>query len=530
MRAISHGSTSGPSTKKTADDVLNGLGDDLRNQYFFDRTDNTAPSFPICHLFPELAADKDKLVPETEKTLDCLTKLGESMLDKTDDFMAEFTAIPSAYTYFSQLVNHDITFTDVMKPDGITDAALLADPLLKPWSDEMIAERVTNKRERVLELDCVYGSMQAGVLPPRDLKRHDLMALGRLFDTDTRSLVENGFFDLVRCPISNDREKDRTALIADRRNDSNIVLSQLQVAFLRAHNEIIELDKCSFVEAQSTLRKIYQSVVRHDFLPKIVPEKTINEVLANPKPMFDATRGVPFEFSMGAFRFGHGMIRRAYYLNDRVRKQGLLDLFTPMALSNSVTLPQTGVGFPTLPANRKVKWAKFVKTDNSNSNANEFNVTRSLRPQMVDPLFELFDDTHVRVPGLAVQDLKRAYMMRIPTGQALAERLEIPEQDRLTTDDMKTVVSEDQFQILTDSAFLERTPLPFYVLAEAAKANANLVKEERGKLGPVGARIVAEVVIGILRTIPGSCVNDPSWEAKHGTFVLKDLLQLAKVL
>lgn len=70
------------------------------------------------------------------------------------------------------------------------------------------------------------------------------------------------------------------------------------------------------------------------------------------------------------------------------------------------------------------------------------------------------------------------------------------------------------------------TPLWFYILKEA---------EHRGdgdRLGPVGARIVAEVLIGLLRADPTSYLSvepnrQPSLPAAGPVFGLADLLALA---
>jgi heme peroxidase len=339
----------------------------------------------------------------------------------------------------------------------------------------------------------------------------------------------------VRCPKSADRKKDRTALIADRRNDSNVILSQLQVAFLRAHNVLVDNPilnnkKCSFAEAQKALQQHYQWIVLNDLLPRIVPETTIQKVRNNPNPLYKPNMGVPFEFSMAAFRFGHGMIRRSYYLNESFNGERLSRLFTMNVLCNAF-IPVANQGSATLPRKYIIKWPNFFR------GGTDGNLARTIRTQMVDPLFELLDDTEIptTMEGLPVQDLKRSYLMRIPTGQAIAKLLDV--EDPLTTADMERVLPEPQFTILKNSGLLERTPLPFYVLAEAAKQA--VIPEppdnpNKGKLGPVGGRIVAEVIIGLIRTIPDSCLNDENWKPvlprkKADNFDLSDLLTLAGV-
>ncbi len=87
--------------------------------------------------------------------------------------------------------------------------------------------------------------------------------------------------------------------------------------------------------------------------------------------------------------------------------------------------------------------------------------------------------------------------------------------------------SEEQAQVLEDAGFLDRTPLWYYILAEAA-----LLRDGR-RLGPVGSTIVAEVLVGLVRRSPNSILapgidwepNLPSEEP--GEFTLHDLLNYA---
>ena len=78
------------------------------------------------------------------------------------------------------------------------------------------------------------------------------------------------------------------ALIGDKRNDENVIISQLHGVFLRFHNVIAdELKKHSakitFEDVQRLVRWHYQWIVLHDFLPKIVGCDILNEVLPHLK-------------------------------------------------------------------------------------------------------------------------------------------------------------------------------------------------------------------------------------------------------
>jgi nucleoid-associated protein YgaU len=92
--------------------------------------------------------------------------------------------------------------------------------------------------------------------------------------------------------------------------------------------------------------------------------------------------------------------------------------------------------------------------------------------------------------------------------------------------------SQAQVDALQDGGFSNRTPLWYYILAEAAHPAFG----NGQRLGPVGSTIVAEVLIGLARRSEDSILTDPAWSgptlpsAVPGTFTLVDLLRLAGVL
>jgi hypothetical protein len=506
-----------PSTNLTTTESLTQAPTWTGKKYSVNGFEKPVATTSFTYMFPELANDKQSLVPQFAETLQYLSELGAAMRDEENDPKFNST-IPAAYTYFGQFVNHDTAFLHIKKAHGLSNSELLADPNLKPWSDEMIYERVRNRRVKPLELDSVYGRMEDGMFPLRDPKNPDKLALGKVSKSGDMPPGKDDDNDLVRCPMSADRKQDRRALIADPRNDSNLILSQLQVAFLRAHNAIVDKKTCSYEDARKTLQKHYHWLILHDYLPKFVSDETIQK--AQSEPLYNPKDGLPLEFSMGAFRFGHSMIRRSYYVNDSLRELSLAHLFTLLVLCFA-SKPTFGKGYDSLPEWAIIQWEKFLDPSDPNINA-----ARKLRTQMVEPLFEVLDQSSLIVNGerrLAVQDLKRAYMTRIPTGQAIASQLGI---NPLTAQEIKTCTTPRQFEVLQNAGFLNHTPLTFYVLAEAANA-----KDE--KLGPVGGRIMAEVLIGLMRNVPDPIIGS-AWKPDlgfiPGTFFLPDLLRLAKVL
>jgi hypothetical protein len=500
-------------------------------------------------LFPELQKDPANLLPESRETRDGLVRLGQTMLDTGNDPDVGNSEIPAVYTYFGQFVDHDITLEAVS-----AELPKLISPDLAPLALAEIRDRIRNGRTATLDLDSVYG------LPaPRDPNNPEKMQVGKV------SAISNGNKptlrpdgkgddnDLPREPRSPDILRDRAALIGDPRNDENTIIAQLHVAFLKAHNALVDQGK-TFNEALTTLRQHYQYIVIHDFLKRIADPQIVDYVLQNGNQVYD-TRGkrffLPLEFSVAAYRFGHSMIRKDYNFNlnfNRSGQQGTLPatlafLFAFTARSGQLdpTSTDPADGTETLPENWIIEWENLVDV------GKPFDKARLIDTKLVEPLFELRDvlgrpdgsTGNNQEPGdgarLAVRNLLRGYLLRLPTGQAVARALQQKIKGRdipvLTPDQLiQGAGSEEQAQVLRETGFLERTPLWFYILAEAA---SDLGKGQH--LGPVGSTIVAEVLIGLVRRSEDSILSYPGWtpslpSSEFGKFTLTDLLKLAGVL
>jgi hypothetical protein len=113
--------------------------------------------------------------------------------------------------------------------------------------------------------------------------------------------------------------------------------------------------------------------------------------------------------------------------------------------------------------------------------------------------------------SLANRDLQRGNAVGLASGEAVAERLGVP---ALCTTQIG----------LAEHGWKWETPLWFYILKEAE------VLHDGDQLGPVGGRIVGEVLVGIIDGDPGSFRSiDPDWSPtlpgrRDGTFRLADIL------
>ncbi len=449
------------------------------------------------YLFPDLQAEQH-LLPTRAETIENLKRLGASMRDTTpaDD---RNSRIPAAYTYLGQFIDHDITL------EAISDTFLaLDDPTV--LSAEQILQRIENQRTASMDLDSLYE--------PQAQFDGERMRLGTVSVVGKPVPGKDASNDLPRSgrdPV--DPRFDRFALIGDARNDENLNIAQLHLAFLRAHNEIVSAGH-SWDNARRILRQLYQWIVVNDFLVRIAGQDIVDSVKGG-NQFFDPDASdffMPLEFSVGAYRFGHSMVRAAYeynvYLNSKSDAliPGTLDqLFTYTALSGQLG---DGDGYDTLPEFCVIQWENFVNP--------LVNPARRIDTRLVEPLYHLRDEIGNELPGfmasLATRNLLRGYKLRLPTGQAVATRINVPV---LAADDLLAVITANAQQAglsaadqtaLSAAGFETRTPLWFYILAEAE------FQENGMRLGPVGGTLVAEVLIGLVRRSADSIFNlGPDW-------------------
>jgi hypothetical protein len=124
---------------------------------------------------------------------------------------------------------------------------------------------------------------------------------------------------------------------------------------------------------------------------------------------------------------------------------------------------------------------------------------KKIDTKLSTPLFDLplgAIASHDAPTSLPERTLLRHLTWKLPSGQRIARAIGAPELSR-----------EDLSELEDVGEKLERsTPLFYYVLKEAELVEDGL------HLGPVGGRIVAEVLIGLLQSDPASFLAaEPSW-------------------
>ncbi|MGZ8485756.1 MAG: peroxidase family protein [Candidatus Binatia bacterium] len=400
-------------------------------------------------------------------------------------------------TFMGQFLDHDMTF------DQTTRLGIPAIPRRSP-----------NARIPIFDLDSVYGGGPA-----------DSPSLYRT-DDRIKFLVENSglFEDLPRNSTTN------AAIIADPRNDENLIISGLQAALLKFHNNAVDLVRAqhprinnynAFHRARRLAIWHYQWMILHEFLPSFVGQPMVDTVLKGGRKYYRPREEafIPVEFQIG-YRFGHSMIRPSYRANlagDNGKPffgmvfepagQGQAD---PIDLRGGARAPRRFIGWQTF-----FNFPGFEADVRPNKRID----TKISTPLFNLPLQTIFSGTPPT--SLMTRNLLRTLTWEVPSGQAIAKAMGVPQLSNSDLGELKAILP----------SFVESTPLFYYILKEAE------LMEDGLRLGPVGGRIVAEVFIGLLQLDDDSYLNSqrnwlptlPTFGGTPESFRMIDFLKFAGV-
>lgn len=476
------------------------------------------------YLVPEFdAAGAGAFLPDETDTAARLRALAKTMVFDPGE-QDPGSNMPAPYTYLGQFIDHDITQTTAVgatSPDELIQKAEV-----HPLNRHEIRSLLRNRRTSGFDLDSLYG------LQPSPTETELAVPFtGDRFDLGTVALVGNrppnkdAHNDLPRV-IDSNSPRFREARIGDPRNDENTIVAQLHLAFLKFHNAVVD-DGFAFDDARRLVTHHYQWVILTDFLPRVCDPTVVRDVLQQGTRLYrprGAEKFMPFEFAVAAYRFGHSLIRQTYDFNQNFRRVpgvGLQSVGSLELLFKFTKRSGDLGGFPTLAENWIIEW-ELMFADRAMPIDPALTLMLATLPNEADPM-----------KFLAARNLLRGHLFALPTGQALAAAV-LPAEKRLTPAELQAACrppdspgGKGQWDVLKDLELHERTPLWFYMLAEAkAKSNGN-------HLGPLGSLIVAETIVGLMQANPTSILNVsfiPTLGPRPGKFDLQDLLMKAGVL
>lgn len=468
-------------------------------------------AFRFTRMFPGLA--------QFRPDIQALMALGQAM-DDTPNFK-DHPTMPAGFTYFGQFLDHDITF-DLTA--GLPDTALTP-------------EEIRQGRSPSLDLDSVYGrgpARETRGLYEADrlhLKVGKTVGLGRPGATPESIPLPN---DLPRVGEGENRLE---AVIGDPRNDENLAVAQLHLAFLKFHNVVVAQLAHSglkgpalFARARQLVTMHYQWIVLYDFLPRVVETSILSQVIARGRSLFKLTAGaepaMPVEFSVAAYRFGHSMIRDDYSWNRNFPAATLLQLFQFSGVNSTPDDIITRLGG--LPSNWPIDWRRFFDFGGvpGVEPGPAMNRTRSIDTALAMTLKRIpsLQPELQRAP-LAVRNLLRGRVLGLPTGQDVAEAVGAP---ALTPEQARAGAHA---KVLKAHGFDRKTPLWYYILKEAEVFHGG------ERLGPVGSTLLAETFVGLIEGSRTSVLapENRNWRPtlpslRPGHYTMVDLLCLVNDL
>ena len=429
------------------------------------------------------------------------------------------TRIPSGYTYLLQFIAHDMV-------DSVLSFNI-HDPDIIPGA--------RNARAQPLRLETLYGNGPDECPPAYEFTSHQetrgLIPRIRLRVASRTGERPDGnpycpFHDIARntpqkTPQGNASPLLTEAMVADPRNDAHALVSQLTVLFQLLHNHVIDLLEDAiepFTQSQDfpmregayrtfhcarlVLTLIYRNIIKMDVLEKILDKDVYQRYMTDAALPFDRSKGIPVEFTFGALRFGHAIVRDQYDVNSVALGQptgGALRRSAPLAHLN--LLPITSEWL--------VDWARFF----DNSEGITPNYSKRIGPRFPEALADslLFFPPKadgVDSGGLMNRDLLSSAYAGLLSVPALIR--EVQNRGFDTVEDlaewqvpMRNWLTSIPHAFEADDPDLERIvadpPLPFFVLFEAARIGRPDEANGGTSLGPLGSVIVAETVLGAMK-------------------------------
>ena len=251
--------------------------------------------------------------PVVDEIVDRMTKAKDGRVFGSTPLSSN---VPAGYTYVGQMITHDI----VEPVEGLKRHNFSAN----------------------LDLGCMYPVLDKTWPLTNDLSQFSTLdRYGRFILGYAEGGQTGDDNDLLR---ENNGCRRTAADIPEPRNDENVLISQLHLFWQKLHNHAVEAmlanngghsQEYYYMCAKAFVTLLFQRMVLDDYLKSVLQPKIFRRIIQENKeflapeflknPAVDGHQAfvkegamvkVPMEFSHGAFRFGHAMIRERYQLND----------------------------------------------------------------------------------------------------------------------------------------------------------------------------------------------------------------------
>lgn len=383
---------------------------------------------------------------------------GGAKADRTD-------SVSVGMAFFGQFIDHDITL-------DVTSSLT-----------EVNAPRtIENVRTPTLDLDSVFGDGP---------EAHAFLYVqeGEFAGVKLLTGADGTAADQPKALADQDlaRSSAGRAIIGDPRNDENGIISQMHLQIIRFYNAVAEKVRAAekleghalYERARQVATHHYQWTIVNDFLPAMCGQAVIDRILCEGRKVYPdcGSPFIPVEFAVAAYRYGHSMMPQKIQLQ---KGGSSFELFGTVI----------GRGFsPLADAKAVPDWDELFFTSQNRGVQTAEKLDSKLAKDLLALLFIPSDDER----SLATRNLLRGQSFLLPAGEKIAAACERDESE------IEAVVKSAEK--LSDGLITGCVPLWYYLLVEAETIGRETRYGSFDKsegLGPVGATLVAETLIGLL--------------------------------
>jgi hypothetical protein len=424
--------------------------------------------------------------------------------DKPNPTHEESPDLPAATTFIGQFIDHDLTMNAV---DLFLDQSGI----------------VQNTASPLIDLDSVFGprSLLDTTTNPTTMKDDELYE-----GTGTKLLLKKRntkdgqcYLDLLRdFELTKDDpryKEDGGGIISDKRNDENQMILQVHLLVMRVHNQLADdFPELSRDELRIETILTWQSMLLHEHLPRILDSDTLTFLLAELakpnfgaflyKPLLDLHSGkyvsnLPHEFAI-AYRFGHSQLKPRYQFRGG-KDAKLYELFDNSQAQKKLGVTDDLRGSQVLPEEHLIDWNFFATKDfrgnriDGKVTSKVFDLPESAIPDDIKFIGNLVHRNLIRSSQVGVcagEDLAAAYIESDKANGVRPIRIQPVDPKVIEPNESKWPLFKQDANGFPTESF--RTPLWYYILKEAEAHNT----DKLSKLGPLGSRLIGEVLLGAI--------------------------------